>query len=1699
MTSINRSNTDFPRAIPVFPDLEEFVLLASMTQMEAKEMADILAIDMIALRNHFSLEKWLRGDLEQERLLLWLKEAEILLSDLKAWSAVAKPERPTGYFRYSLDDEAYKPITQSISVNRRTPKKVKPVRKTVSDEGDFQESYQRNRHVYRKTTAKLNYEMLLEAGVSIKRADWIAENHATFNKRVLTSRQLARIKREEIQRRSALLKEQRAKALVDERRADLVRRMAVAAIRRQRDVKYSVETQSIGGAVAGVAALCGGVGALLIGKGVNNVANKTVSVLDEVTSMLKMFFKSIKEALLKVPEMIRNMIALAAIIYLWNKYPNKLVRGIIMSSIPILFAIKKFPGLVDVFRVDLSREGPEQQAGSDSFLASAIAVVIAGATGLKRGSFHLTELIKAIGAVPRSIKGIDAVINFCLEALQRVWDFARRFVKLPEVRFRKQLDIEIEAAIKEAYDLENQLLRRNEKTDLQCLYMKLMANYERLTGLAMMHRENKDLAAEINRVKGMVGTQLGPLRQVLGLGSGYRQEPASIMIEGKPGVGKTMQVPILIALLLKLSGLMPDIKAEETGKAFFTKADNTDYFDGYFGQPCYYIDDWCSILPTEDNPAALAELLAFYGSFTTMLNMAELDKKGMYPFTSSILLATTNAKNLEQIRAKQILLEPEALKRRVDIHIHVTVKPEYCLPGTEQLDYNKFIEESNKLAEEGKTGYERHPWHIWEYRDTTLDREVDMSIPPKPLIHAVARMVKCIKDKCVSHKGAMSHLAGVVNSDTPSTSILDHLNPPEQQAGDYLWTEGFLGVDPDNPRDFRFHPSWSNEAKEFRKKMRSEARKNFVISMWQKIFGFVSNVERTFGLNPLDAMAVSWAFGCVGGYVVMKAIKAIMKSIRSLFKGNDLVVAAPPVEQSNGPQPRAYKFKAQQQSIDSDPLWYRVYANTVKLIVVTDSGLVRPLGQLTFLADTMCVYPLHFDRVLRELIDNGEITTKSRLTLRGCMRSGITLKMNVGTFLSAKSIEHKDEDLCFRHFGRDFNPFRKISHFFLKESEIAKIGGRAVRLDTARVDHKGELLPFNDNITYESPTVAVHRGGMRTKDGQYYSRFLQYYAPTAKGDCGAPLCLINHNQFDCRLVAGIHVAGDTNRGHGFSTWVTAEQIADATSRFGIESVQPASLEESEWGDVTLESVNSAPFTSDGRVGQLTPLFLVSKPVSAPVRTKMEETHFGAQRYFKEAITTMKGQPPEDLVVMNLHPSKMEDALKPFAGDTFVPDTAIFKDGLYAGMKKFADSSIDMTRKVLTFDEAIRGDNQIGLKSLTRGTSVGYPLCAQGINNKKHFFGSGEELDLGKEEAIELARQVDSLLTVIKSGKRPLFVCRDFLKDETRKRGKSARLIAGTDLRYYTLCRMYFGAFVGALVRTHNETGVTLGMNPYSEWDELKRFLLTADPTGQNVWDGDFAGFDSSQVPALLWVILDYINSWYAMGGASEEDAKIRTILFMDLVSSRHLTSYRAQADTIVQWNKSLPSGHFLTSTVNSMLSMGLIASGFIATTGQVDFWSFCSAAVHGDDNLVATCDQFLPHFNQKTLSKFLKEHYDMTYTAGRKGEELTEAVGIDRVIFLQRIFSQKDGATVCPIRPESFLHSLYYTKTKDPLAQRKTILDNIENALEELSMHPEEHWDLVAPMLVAAKREYGETPKCDVTTSSHYLQRVKGRIPDYLL
>jgi len=623
---------------------------------------------------------------------------------------------------------------------------------------------------------------------------------------------------------------------------------------------------------------------------------------------------------------------------------------------------------------------------------------------------------------------------------------------------------------------------------------------------------------------------------------------------------------------------------------------------------------------------------------------------------------------------------------------------------------------------------------------------------------------------------------------------------------------------------------------------------------------------------------------------------------------------------------------------------------------------------------------------------------------------------------------------------------RNIEKYFLTERQLRYVSGEKSTIDIAKANFfKNEFT----HITRERHFLSKVEYGETLRFGnRMLRRYFKYDAETQYGDCGALTSLVDCNSYSGHAVFGMHVAYNGREQMGYCAVISNEMIEEARKILG--TIDDCIEEDLIALDVEHQSGDKLPFEVDG---SFLPLYVLRRPINLSPKTS----------YF---ITSMFGKfgdydcspAPLGPVYRNgelVYP--MENAVRPYASPVLNYDDFDFHQIAHVAFSKLTSSTnLVQEKRIFSFDEAVLGVPERKFRAIPRQTAAGFPYCYTVKSGKTEFFGDAQNYVLDTEQAMALRARVDGIICRAREGKRGAVIFNDFLKDEIRTHAKveavATRLISSAPLDYVIAWRMYFGDFSSYFMRKNIDTGMAPGICCYTDWSKLADHLSVK---GSDVFAGDFKGFDSSEQPAIFQYILQYINQWYNDG---EENARIREVLWADLEHSRHLGGKGNDQRHIYQWNKSLPSGHPFTTIVNSMYSLFLLVACYVRLTGDyTGFWDNVSPITYGDDNVVNVRKEIVDLYNQTTVAKTMMDSFGMIYTSDDKHSSLGTVKTIGEVTFLKRRFLLEGNRWLCPLELDSFLYCTYWCKNKR--LQKKICQDELENCLEELSLHEERVWD----------------------------------------
>lgn len=372
--------------------------------------------------------------------------------------------------------------------------------------------------------------------------------------------------------------------------------------------------------------------------------------------------------------------------------------------------------------------------------------------------------------------------------------------------------------------------------------------------------------------------------------------------------------------------------------------------------------------------------------------------------------------------------------------------------------------------------------------------------------------------------------------------------------------------------------------------------------------------------------------------------------------------------------------------------------------------------------------------------------------------------------------------------------------------------------------------------------------------------------------------------------------------------------------------------------------------------------------------------------------------------------------------------------------------------ILTYEQSIAGiEGDDCYPAMKRSTSPGYGWSKKGKG--KTFWLGEDEYDFTNQE---LHDKYDELLQLCKEGRRPNTVWCDTLKDERRNLDKveegKTRLFSCGEMAFTMLFRQYFSGFIAHMTRNKIDFESCVGTNVYSlDWTKIVR---TLHQVGRKVLAGDFANYDGTLHPDILWKVLELINAWYNDGS---QNAMIRTAIWSEIVNSIHLVE-----DIFYMWNHSQPSGCPMTTILNCVYHS--IAARYVyivcarraclSLIGLENFDRYVRHVNYGDDDCWCISDEIIDWFNQISITEaFLA--LGMKYTDEAKTGNIVAFRTLDEINFLKREF--RWDPVQCRYRAPLALSTIremamWNHGTVDQYPLTATIL---EDAVRELAQHDE--------------------------------------------
>ncbi len=1350
-----------------------------------------------------------------------------------------------------------------------------------------------------------------------------------------------------------------------------------------------------------------------------------------------------------------------------------------------------------------------------------------------------TTFLRGIGEIPKLTDGLTTVTAFVIDLIVKCTNEISHMILGTDVEAWSVATVsvvdtwceKVRAMCKELHDgtLAFNMINRDRVFALEYEHAKLSS--EVFSGVEAVRVKNALLVYSrmLKRVSDAFAC-ISPNRKSV------RQEPYVICLAGPPGVGKSWTCHMLISRLLPR--ILPPEELEayrrNEGDYVWFRFVEEEYHTDYQNQFVTVFDDFMQMRDVLGQPGELMDFIRMVNSAPYTLHMADLASKGKFQFSSKLVVLNTNQKSFEvcSIQSK------EAFLRRQHMLLHTGVQPKFRTPETlENTDpwQHRLNRSHPELKDEN--GVQRYNPGVNEffrarYRDMQnqpdqyyyepqtfdLDSLIDQIVVEYNARKSIAdnyyAQMRAAVERGVDQRFLEPQaftierprfLASKVTRALPSDLTIDQLDDAEEESP--LTAAALFPLDPKlhalgNARDvanflFAKYPLiWKHMTKQTpdeyavdpanvetdyleMTKMVAKIRKDpkradamdvhvgryltedFLLEEHTArndmltYFDDVKAEAATFlskypGLTKM--LKVAGLLGTVGAVVfgMWKAFGAFApKEIEFEYEPE-----SNPKQKTKGRTNRGVQRHGKAEFVPEAGGDRNNYELTKKLVIKSLYAMtIGPIkiGNAFAYRGDRCLIPYHYVTKLRSKIEEGEFELDDEIDFRA-YHSSVSMPVTIRTVLDARRTEAlKEKDLCVFLLPKHFHSHPDMLPHFASETLHAKNLSLEATL----------IVPDNDFISRERLTaVPMHSVKIKATDEPYTVKDCYMYpCNTHRGDCGSILTLDDTSIKE--KIFALHAAGTVSTGTG---------LAAALVREDFEEVEQCFIDMGHRAFPPPPEVSLEPQADMAPAPGFHPYLTLPKKIYGPTESKIRKS------LLYGAIATVATQPA--LLKRTRGPNGWIDprvnAISRYSLPCIskvTPETVgMCTQSLLSHM--MSRSKTTNIEGLISFEDAVVGRHGVKFfDAIPRNTSAGYPYAAnpqKGYKHKEWFFGKGQDYDLDRPACRALKDECLTVLEKAKRGERSFLPYIDTLKDETLPHAKveigKTRLVNACPLVTTVVTRMLFLSFSKWMMDNRGLNFSAIGSNPYTEWDTFTKNLKSKGP---GVVAGDFSGYDSRQLSVILLAICDMINKWYD----DEPELQLaRLTMFHEVINSIHISG-----DTVYQWASKLPSGHPLTSILNTCQTLVLLMLCWVdlnprGEAGLEDFWRECYPLVYGDDHVVNISPSALQFYNFRTIKECMTK-WNQVYTDETKTGVDYDAKALEDCTFLRRGFRKEEriNAYVAPLAIASILDMLnWYTEGPERLHVQKT---NVDTALRELALHDKDTFAHYSEKILNASRK----------------------------
>lgn len=598
----------------------------------------------------------------------------------------------------------------------------------------------------------------------------------------------------------------------------------------------------------------------------------------------------------------------------------------------------------------------------------------------------------------------------------------------------------------------------------------------------------------------------------------------------------------------------------------------------------------------------------------------------------------------------------------------------------------------------------------------------------------------------------------------------------------------------------------------------------------------------------------------------------------------------------------------------------------------------------------------------------------------------------------------------------------------------------------------GTVATDQFNCSYYLYTIQNERWKFEcTSDAVCYSAS----KPTTCGMCMSPI--INLGRQPCFV--GFHSAGQPDSNIGVAQQITRSQIdngiAALLAKPYVCEIHSAGIRELDVDGVTMlgrinpkstlnfQGGGSGIFFGDHSVGCSNP------------RSRVTETLLCKDYEEALGIENQYG-PPKNMGSWKPKHAEMQKILNTTEVEPEYMEMAYidFKTKIDAGLAR----KTGWEKRVHKIDNVTNVSGADGVRfidAINKNSSTGWPL-----NRPKseiivdYVEDDCESVTCPKTLSPEWWARVDACEAKLRTGERVYFVNRASLKDEPKKKdSEKVRIFYGTPVEALMLMRRYFLTTCKLIMENPELFETTVGINTCSkEWND---FVVQVTKFRDAILAGDFVSFDSEAgANALLLTFELMIHINMSSGNYDEEDRMVMNGLRTEI--SQPLLEFFGEA--LMTFGNHV-SGQSTTIIVNSLLNCLYERAGYykiFAGKPPGLFHKYVRLRTNGDDNIMSVAPG-ARKFNMMTLSAVYKT-WGLKYTLPDKSEITEPYMKFEDVTYLKRrmVYDEELKVYKAPLEEDSIHKMMMVHIPSKILSRHEQAAECINGALREWYFHGKE-------------------------------------------